>query len=321
MAEKLFITRFDFFHLRSVNGLIRKTSRNLRRLKYKNFDQKLHDEMEKLELYIKHYNKKKVIETLKSTLELIKEKDKYLYLIDSNELKILYNELKKEAHDKEVDLQIQDLLSSIASEKPELYKEFMESVDRPFKEVQNLILDRIAKIRKILFFLRSGRKERVAINNLISSMRSEKGVEWSMLRHLRFQRRHIRQGRVAIKNIDSSLKKIRADIKSKNYDRASKDLKNLITEEQKLFNSLVEDVKLIADLIYKDTVIYVELVDILVNKIPNYIELLKKQNFPEDDLKVLNELVEYNINRVMEHVSEVYGMSQYVDDFAKKLAA
>ncbi len=157
----------------------------------------------------------------------------------------------------------------------------------------------------------------IKARDAFSALRSEKGLEWTITREARFEKRYVRHENSAIKKLFDNLNKVNALIKQNKLMEAEKELEKVFKVEKKVFGEMKAEADYIYDIITKITFIYVELLTFIKEKLPAKIKKLEENKFPTAQLDELKKMMKEFFDIVVKHMEDIYALSRYEEIHAR----
>ncbi|MBU1198260.1 MAG: hypothetical protein KKF46_03535 [Nanoarchaeota archaeon] len=310
-------TQLDFLHLRTTAGLARQVRRVARRMQFKGFEGHTVEWEEKLKKAIESGEIDTVVNDYKELLHLLMEKESYLYLIEKDELIMLNEEEKNVKKEFTLEQDLRPFLEQMKSSNPGLYAKFKEKFDVPLQKITYDIHKRTDEIRRILAFLKSDNIGGIARKDFINKMRSEKGLERSIARIARFEKKYVKDEQTKIEKMYDQFHQISAHVNKKEFKEAEKNLERIFTLEGDVFKQMEAEANYIYDIITKVTYIYVNLIDTLEHKIPETLKKLEELKFPNPKLEELKKEGKDAFDRIFDHLKDIYGLGRYQEIHAR----
>ncbi|MBN2459719.1 hypothetical protein JXB28_05530 [Candidatus Woesearchaeota archaeon] len=302
-------TQLDFLHLRTTAGLAQQVRRVAGRMKRKNFPKHIAEEEEKLKTAIEKGEIDSVNEAFDKLLKFEEKEEHYLYLIEKDELVLLNEEEKIAFKEKDIENQLKPFIAQLQDEK--LMAEFQKKVDEPLAKVCYDIHARTDQIRRVLAYLKEDNVAGVSRQDFINSLRSERGLERTIRREARLEKKYAKHEKSGIEKLYGLFKEITDDIKQNKRELALKKLHEFMKKDQKIFDEMKAEADYIYDIILKGTYLYVKLLEFIKDKLPAIVKQLEDEKFPETELAGMKKEVDEWFKELWNHINNIYSLARY----------
>ncbi len=324
-----FVTQMDFFHVRTTAGLARQVRRFVRRERSLDFSNKVEEEFAKFKNGVSTKDIGVVKESLENIYKLIHKQEQFTYRIAENELIILNEEEKLEEKDKQLIVRMDRLLKERLSHKTDrhgnnVYHLFQEKVVAPMKKLVVDIQKMSGQVREIsLSQVRNEEerlKRRAMQESLLAAIRTEQQKERQEARAARDERRNIKRIQKDMAELEGLYKELESLLKGpedeKAIEKAVNKLEKFISIEEDFIKRMESLAKTIYRVFLTNAAIHIRIDHLLRNGIPEQLEMLRKEGYPE---KILEELVENNkktFTKLEKDLSNIYGKARYLHKHA-----
>ncbi len=300
------IKAVDFFHWRSTAGLSAQVRRIASRMRRKNFAKKFGKAFAELEEGIKIGRIELVRDTAKNILAFSEKENEYLYIIESDELKITFEEEKAEVQVIQLEQQLEKFLGSLGGTDPSAAQNFKKKIYDPLMAMCAAIRDETYRIRDTLAYLEADNVRGVSRKDFIMRFRTEKGLERRMRRLAIIEKRQVNKSKYGLNELYKELQNLN---KLKSGDPLKKKVDALLKREMSLFKAMKEEIMDIYNIIVIATFLYVELLHLMHEKFPLQIKLLIDQRFLDNDLEDWKKDYESLSKQMEDHIRKIYGLS------------
>jgi len=302
-------TQIDFMHLRTTAGLAQQVRRVARRLVRHNIPGDLKKQQLKLEEDIKKGEIDSVMTSFKKILEDEAKEEHYLFIIEKDELILLNEEEKVAFKEKDIENQLKPFIAQLQDEK--LMAEFMDKIDRPLAEICTKIHLRTEDIRQTLAFLKEENVGGISRKDFMSRLMSEKNIERTIKYEARYEKKYAKGEKSGIEKLYGLFKEIVDDIKKGKREPAIKKLEEFMKQDKKIFDEMKAEADYIYDIILKGTYLYLKLLELVKDILPQKLKQLQDEKFPETERAKLQKEVDDWFKEFWNHLNNIYSLARY----------